>query len=152
MEYLEFCEDGGIEPILDVYAGYSLDIWGQDGVSFPEERMGDVLQDILNEIEYVTGDITTPYGSLRASHGHPAPFTLNYVEIGNEDWFSSTYPYRFPILYNGIKQAYPNLTLISSTFNENDDYNITIPAGGIWDTHHYETPSYFLENFDFYDN
>ncbi|KAK6373358.1 hypothetical protein LTS17_008378 [Exophiala oligosperma] len=152
MEYLEFCEDGGIEPVLAVYAGFSLDIWGQDGVSFPEDRMGDVLQDILNELEYVTGDASTQYGALRASHGHPEPFALNYVEIGNEDFFSSTYPYRFPILYNGIKQAYPNITLISTTFDENADYNITIPAGGMWDTHHYEEPSYFIEHFDFFDN
>ncbi|KIW13501.1 hypothetical protein PV08_08689 [Exophiala spinifera] len=152
MEYLEFCEDGGIEPVLAVYAGFSLDIWGQDGVSFPEDRMGDVLQDILNELEYITGDTSTHYGALRASHGHPEPFALKYVEIGNEDWFSSTYPYRFPILYNGIKQAYPEITLISTAFDENDDYNITIPAGGMWDTHHYEEPSYFIEHFDFFDN
>lgn len=152
MEYLEFCEDGGIEPVLAVYAGFSLDIWGQDGVSFPEDRMGEVLQDILNELEYITADSNTPYGSLRASHGHPEPFSLNYVEIGNEDWFSETYPYRFPILYNGIKQAYPNLTVISSAYNENDNYNISIPAGGMWDTHHYQSPSYFLQNFNYFDN
>ncbi|KAK5038350.1 hypothetical protein LTS07_001820 [Exophiala sideris] len=152
MEYLQFCEDGGIEPVLAVYAGYSLDVWGQDGVSFPEDRMGDVLQDILNELEFVTGDISTPYGALRASYGHPEPFSLNFVEIGNEDWFSSTYPYRFPILYNGIKQAYPNITLISTAYNENANYNISIPAGGMWDTHHYEEPTFFLESFDYWDN
>ncbi|KAK5258904.1 hypothetical protein LTR20_005855 [Exophiala xenobiotica] len=153
MEYLQFCEDGGIEPVLAVYAGFSLDIWGQDGVSFPEDRMGDVLADILNELEYVTGDAsTTTYGALRSSHGHPDPFVLNYVEIGNEDWFSSTYPYRFPILYQGIKQAYPNLTLISTAYDENANYNISIPQGGMWDTHHYEEPSFFLEGFDYWDN
>ena len=152
LEYLLFCEDGGIEPVLAVYAGFSLDVWGQDGVSFPEDRMGDVLDDVLNELEYITGSTDTPYGALRASHGHPEPFVLNYIEVGNEDWFSETYPYRWPYLYNGIKAAYPDLTLISTAFNENPDYNITLPPGSMWDTHHYEDASYFLDNFNFYDN
>ena len=152
MEYLLFCEDANIEPLLGVYAGFSLDLYGQDGVSFPEDRMQDVLDDILNELEYITGDSGTTYGALRAVHGHPEPFSLNFIEIGNEDWFSSTYPYRFPFLYSGIKQAYPDITLISTAYDENKDYNITIPPGGMWDTHHYEEPSFFLQQFDFFDN
>lgn len=152
LEFLEWCEDIDIEPLLAVYAGFSLDIWGQEGTSYPEDRMGDVLQDILNELEYCMGDTSTQYGAMRAADGHPEPFQINFIEIGNEDWFSSTYPYRFPILYNGIKQAYPNITLISTAYNENADYNITIPAGGMWDTHHYEEPSFFIGQFDFFDN
>lgn len=149
---LQFCEDVGMEPILGVYAGYSLDNYGAGESSFPEDQMHLVLEDILNELEFVTGDSSTKWGAYRGELGHPEPFELNFVEIGNEDWFSSSYPYRFPYLYQGIKDAYPNLTLISSAYNENDDYNISIPAGAIWDTHHYEEPSYFLKNFDFYDN
>jgi hypothetical protein len=64
---------------------------------------------------------------------------------------ASSYNYRFPYLYSGISKAYPNLTLIASAYNERD-YNLTLPPGVIWDTHHYELPSYFLQNFDFYDN
>src|SRR6202000_3334046 len=101
LEYLEFCEDGGIEPVLAVYSGFSLDIFGQDGVSFPEDRMGEVLEDILNELEYVTGGTDTPYGALRAAHGHPEPFALNYVEVGNEDWFTTTSYSGFPYLRTG---------------------------------------------------
>lgn len=118
MEYLQFFEDAGIEPVLAIYAGYSLDISGQEGTSYPEDMMDLVLEDALNEIEFIVGDTSTPYGSLRAEYGHPEPFQLNYVELGNEDFFSATYPYRFPYLYNGIKQAYPNITLISTAFNE----------------------------------
>lgn len=140
-----------MEPILGVYAGYSLDNYGAGETSFPEDQMYLVLDDILNELEFITGNTSTKWGAYRAELGHPEPFELNFVEIGNEDWFSTTYPYRFPYLYDGIKGAYPNLTLISSAYNERDN-NISIPAGAIWDTHHYETPTYFLKEFDFYDN
>ncbi|KAF2492145.1 putative vacuolar segregation protein [Lophium mytilinum] len=152
LEYLEWTEDMEIEPVLAVYSGFSLDIWGEDGASYPESRMHEVLQEALDELEYCTGPTTTKYGALRASHGHPTPFKIQFVEIGNEDWFSSTYPHRFYYLYNGLKAAYPEITLISTAYNENADYNISIPTGGMWDTHHYEEPHYFLENFDFYDN
>ncbi|ETN40300.1 uncharacterized protein HMPREF1541_04576 [Cyphellophora europaea CBS 101466] len=151
MEYLYFCEDVGMEPILGVYAGYSLDNYGAGETSFPEDQMYLVLEDILNELEFITGNTSTTWGAYRAELGHPEPFVLNFVEIGNEDWFSSSYGYRFPYLYQGIKDAHPNLTLISSAYDERD-YNLSIPAGAIWDTHHYEEPSYFLTNFDFYDN
>ena len=155
MEYLQFFEDGGIEPVLAIYAGFSLDIFGQIGTSFPEDQMDLVLQDALNEIEFITGDASTTYGALRAEYGHPEPFQLNYVEIGNEDFFSTTYPYRFPYLYNGLKQAYPNITLISTAYNEASEsfgYNISLPKGSMWDTHHYEEPTFFLKSFDFFDN
>ena len=152
LEFLQWAEDMEIEPFLGVYAGFSLDLWGQAGTSFPEDRMGDVLEEILGELEYCMGDETTHYGKLRGEHGHPEPFNIKYIEIGNEDWFSTTYPYRFPILYEGIKEAYPDIILVSSTYDEHDDYVIDIPKGALWDTHHYEEPSFFLGQFDFFDN
>ena len=153
LEYLEFCEDVGMQPLLDVYAGYSLNEAPSGvGTSYPEDRMGEVLQEILDEIEFVTGNASTGYGALRAEYGHPEPFPLNFIEVGNEDWFSTTYPYRFPYLYNGIKERYPNITIVSTEFSERDDLNLTLPAGTIWDYHNYEEPSFFLRNFDFWDN
>ncbi|KAI9759757.1 MAG: hypothetical protein M4579_002142 [Chaenotheca gracillima] len=152
LEYLEWTEDMDIERVLAVYSGFSLDIFGNNGTSWPEDRMQEVLQEALDELEYVTGNTDTKFGALRAQHGHPEPFTIDFVEIGNEDWFSDTYPYRFKIMYDGLKKAYPDVTFISTAYNENPKYNISIPAGNTWDTHHYEDPSYFLENFDFYDN
>jgi len=86
MGCFEFCEDAEIEPLLAVYAGFSLDVWGQNGASFPEDKMDSVLQDILNELEYATGVFSTAYGALRASHGHPEPFKLNwYRDLANHD-------------------------------------------------------------------
>ena len=112
LEFLEWCEDMEMEPVMAIYAGYSL-----DGNSYPEDEMGSVLQAALDQIEYVIGDTSTTWGAVRAANGHPEPFTLNYIELGNEDWFSGTYTYRFPILYNGIKAVYPNITLISTAYN-----------------------------------
>lgn len=152
LEFMEWCEDMSIEPVLAVYAGFSLDIYGQAGPSYPEDRMNEVLQEILDELEYCTGDSSTTFGALRAEHGHPEPFQINYVELGNEDWFSSTYPYRFPYLYNGIKASYPNITLISTAYDENPNYTISLPPGSMWDTHHYEEPTFFLESFGYFDN
>ena len=153
LEYLEWCEDMEMEPVLAVYAGFSVTIFGQAGPSYPEEAMGVLVQDALNELEYCMGDTSTKYGAMRAEHGHPEPFVINYVELGNEDFFSTTYNYRFPILYKGIKAVYPNITLISSQYDENGpNVTIPIPPGGMWDTHHYVEPSYFEESFDIFDN
>ncbi|PNS14682.1 hypothetical protein CAC42_1704 [Sphaceloma murrayae] len=152
LEYLEWVEAMDIDGVLAVYAGFSLDVWGQDGASYPPERMGEILQDALDEIEYAIGGTNTTYGALRASHGHPEPFRVTHIEIGNEDWFSSTYPYRFEYLYNGLKAKHPELIYISSAYNENDNYTINLPPGSMWDFHQYQEPSWFLENFDQWDN
>ena len=65
-----------LEPVLAMYAGYLLYIKGTKGVSYPTDRMGEVVQDALNELEYCMGDINTTYGALRAQHGHPKPFKI----------------------------------------------------------------------------
>ncbi len=113
LEFLEWCEDLKMEPVLAVYAGYSLH---QDRVKAGDD-LKPYVQDALEEIEYVTGDAkTTKWGAQRAKDGHPAPFPLHYVEIGNEDWFDkeNTYDARFAQFYDAIKSAYPKLQLIST--------------------------------------
>ncbi|CAL8110638.1 unnamed protein product [Orchesella dallaii] len=104
LEYLEFAEDLNAESILCVYAGYS---WYGD--SIPPEEMGPFVDSALNEIEYVIGDTSTTWGARRAADGHPEPFPLTYVEIGNEDWTSSDYHIRYPIFYDAIRAKYPDL-------------------------------------------
>lgn len=112
LEFLEWCEDLKIEPVLAVYAGYSL---MQEHVE-PGPALEPYVQDALDEIEYVTGDANTKWGAERIKDGHPAPFTLHYVEIGNEDWFdrSGSYDGRFTQFYKGFKQKYPDLQLIAT--------------------------------------
>jgi len=113
LEYLEWCQDLKIEPVLAVYAGYSLE---QEHVD-PGPALEPYVQDALDEIEYVTGDTNTKWGAERAKDGHPAPFPLHYVEVGNEDEFdrSGSYDGRFTQFYNAIKKQYPALQLIATT-------------------------------------
>jgi hypothetical protein len=132
VEFMHWCEDMEMEPVLAVYSGYSL-----DGTSWPQDHMDQVLQEALDELEYLMGDESTTWGKKRIEHGFPDPFQINWVEIGNEDWFSNTYPRRFKYMYDGLKKAYPNITYISTAYDENPQTVIDIPAGAMWDTHHY---------------
>lgn len=112
MEFLLWCEDLNMEPVLGVFAGYAL----QGEHLSSEEELAPHIQDALDEIEFITGDTNSKWGAKRASLGHPKPFTLRYVEIGNEDFFdkSNTYDKRFALFYKAIKVKYPQLQLIST--------------------------------------
>jgi alpha-N-arabinofuranosidase len=112
LEFLEWCEDLKIEPVLAVYAGYSL---AGEHVE-PGATLEPYVQEALDEIEYVTGGATTKWGAERVKDGHPEPFPLHYVEIGNEDWFdrSGSYDGRYAQYYKAIKQRYPDLQLIAT--------------------------------------
>jgi alpha-N-arabinofuranosidase len=112
LEYLEWCQDLKIEPVLAVYAGYSM---AQEHVD-PGPTLEPYIQDALDEIEYVTGDASTKWGAERVKNGHPAPFPLHYVEIGNEDFFdkSGSYDGRYAQYFKEIKARYPALQLIAT--------------------------------------
>jgi alpha-L-arabinofuranosidase len=113
LEFLEWCEDLNMQPVLAVYAGYSL----QGEHVAPGPALQPYVNDAIDEIEYVTGDASTKWGSQRAKDGHPEPFSLHYVEIGNEDFFdkSGSYDGRFAQFYKAIKAKYPSLELIATT-------------------------------------
>ncbi|HET6207167.1 MAG TPA: alpha-L-arabinofuranosidase C-terminal domain-containing protein [Terracidiphilus sp.] len=113
LEFLLWCEELKMEPVLAVYAGYSL---MQEHVD-PGPALEPYVQDALDEIEYVVGDASTKWGAERVKNGHPAPFPLRYVEIGNEDWFdrSGSYDGRFTQFFKAIEAKYPDLQLIATT-------------------------------------
>ncbi|MGO9317493.1 MAG: alpha-L-arabinofuranosidase C-terminal domain-containing protein [Terracidiphilus sp.] len=112
LEFLEWCEDLKIEPVLAVYAGYSM---AQEHVE-PGPALKPYIDDALDEIEYVTGGPETKWGAERIKDGHTAPFPLHYVEIGNEDEFDHSHSYdgRFAQYFTAIKQRYPDLLLIAT--------------------------------------
>jgi alpha-N-arabinofuranosidase len=112
LEFLEWVEDMKAEPVLAVFAGYALH--GETVPAGPE--LQPFVQEALDEIEYVTGGVSTKWGARRARDGHPAPFKLRYIEIGNEDGFEKkkTYDARYTQFHDAIKAKYPQLKLIST--------------------------------------
>ncbi|KAI9276918.1 glycoside hydrolase [Phascolomyces articulosus] len=140
LDYMYLCEDFNIEPVLGVYAGYSL-----TGVSVPEGDLEPYVQEVLNELEYLTGPAGSKYGSLRAAHGRKKPFNINYIEIGNEDWFSTTYEYRYKTFYDAITSAYPHVKIISTADQESRPWDI-------FDDHYYSNVSEMEGLFSKYDN
>lgn len=143
LEFLEWCEDMKAEPVLAVYAGYSL-----KGVHVnPGPDLEPFVREALEEIEYVTGDTNTPWGARRAKDGHPAPFKLTYVEIGNEDWFdrSRSYEARFAQFHDAIKARYPRLKTISSIANDQpENLRVHSRRPDMIDEHYYRSTDEFL--------
>ena len=112
-EFLGWCQDLGMEPVLAVFAGYTLN--GNHVTNGP--ALEPYVQEALEEIEYVTGDASTKWGAQRIKDGYPKPFKLRYVEIGNEDFAdrSGSYDGRFAQFYDAIKAKYPQLQIMSTT-------------------------------------
>jgi alpha-N-arabinofuranosidase len=149
-EFLKWCEDMGAEPVLAVYAGYSLK---GDHVN-PGADLDPFVQDALDEIEYVTGPTSTKWGAQRAADGHPEPYPLHYVEIGNEDWFdkSGSYDARFAQFYNAIKAKYPQLKCISTAGNEQPaEKRVHSVQPDLLDEHYYRNANTFLDDPAHYD-
>ncbi|MDQ6902634.1 MAG: alpha-N-arabinofuranosidase [Bacteroidota bacterium] len=149
-EFLMWCQDMGAEPLLAVYAGYSLD--GDHIDAGP--LLKPYVDDALDEIEYVTGDTTTYWGAKRAADGHPQPFKLSYVEIGNEDWFdrSNSYDGRFKQFRNAIEAKYPNLICISTIpATQYPSMSVTGKEPAVVDEHYYRNSWDMWENASQYD-
>lgn len=142
LEFLEWCEDLKMQPLLAVYAGYSMK---QEHVD-PGPALQPYVQDALDEIEYVSGSPTSKWGAIRARDGHPKPFTLKYVEVGNEDWFdkSKSYDGRFAQFYDAIKKAHPEIQVIATT-------TVTSRQADILDDHFYRKAEQFFNDVHHYD-
>ncbi|MGE5521824.1 MAG: alpha-L-arabinofuranosidase C-terminal domain-containing protein [Candidatus Dadabacteria bacterium] len=152
LEFLGWCEDMGAEPLLGVYAGYSLN--GDHIDAGP--LLKPYVDDALDEIEYVIGSTNTYWGAKRAADGHPAPFKLTYVEIGNEDWFdrSGSYNGRFTQFREAIEKKYPQLTCIS-TIADAQYPNLKVTSGkkpAVLDEHYYRNSWDMWANASQYDS
>lgn len=143
-EFLMWSEDLGAEPVLAVYAGYSL----KGAYVKPGPDLDPYVQDALDEIEYVSGPATSKWGSLRAKAGHPQPFKLTYVEVGNEDFFdkSGSYDQRFVQFHKAIKARYPALKVISTVgFEQPEDKRVRSMTPDVVDEHYYRKVETFLK-------
>jgi len=142
LEFMEWCEDLNMQLVLAVYGGYSMQ---QEHVE-PGKDLEPYVLDALDEIEYATGDANTKWGAQRVKDGHPAPFTVAYVEVGNEDWFdkSGSYDGRFAQFYDAIKKKYPGQQIIATAPVKSrkpdvlDDHFYLSAEKYFDDVHHYD--------------
>lgn len=164
-EYFQFCEDIGAEPVPVVAAGVPCQNsacnhpngGGQQG-GIPMCEMNDYVQEILDLIEYANGDVKTEWGRKRAEAGHPKPFNLKYIGIGNEDLITDVFEERFTMLFNAVREKHPEITVIGTVgpYSEGTDYEegwelankLNVP---MVDEHYYQKPGWFIHNQDYYD-
>jgi alpha-L-arabinofuranosidase len=173
-EYFQFCEDIGAEPLPVLSAGVpcqnsSRGGHGQQG-GIPWEAgkysyngkpltMASYLQELLDLIEWANGDpATSKLAALRAKAGHPKPFNLKYLGIGNEDLLGDVFNERFDYLNEGVKKAHPEITVVGTVgpFWEKSDYEYGWQHAreknlSIVDEHYYNNVGWYLHNQDFYD-
>lgn len=162
-EYFLFCEDMGAEPVPVVAAGVSCGnsatggAGQQGGIPMPE--MDEYIQDILDLIEYANGSTKTTWGKKRAEAGHPEPFNLKFIGVGNEDIVTDVFEERYAMIVKAVREKYPNVTIIGTggPTAEGTDYKesweladkLKLP---MLDEHYYKTPGWFINNQDFYDS
>ena len=145
-EFLQYCEDIGADGMFVCSVGIGCQY--RMGDASAEDKIQYYIDDCLDAIEYALGDINTEWGAKRAKAGHPKPFPLKYVEIGNENW-GDEYDKRFDIFYSAIKAKYPQLTLIS---NHGTGGTGKISKTDRIDPHWYVAPDFFFENAKIFDN
>ncbi|WP_373835617.1 alpha-L-arabinofuranosidase C-terminal domain-containing protein, partial [Bacteroides heparinolyticus] len=171
-EYFQYCEDIGAEPLPVLAAGVpcqnsgtcahhstdELTCMGQQG-GIPMEEMDKYIQDVLDLIEYANGDARrTKWGKMRAEAGHPKPFNLKFIGIGNEDMITDVFEERFTLIYNAVREKHPEITVIGTVgpFYEGTDYeegwelatHLGVP---MVDEHYYVEPGWLIHNQDYYD-
>ena len=141
-EYLQLAEDLGAEPLFCINAGVS------HKEVIPPGQIDQWIQDALDAIEYANGPVTSVWGAARARNGHPEPFNMKYIEVGNEN-FGSVYFQNFELITNAIKARYPEMQVIS---NDWGGAHPVKPAHAMVDEHYYNNPDWFILNANKYDN
>ena len=166
-EYFQFCEDLGMQPLPILPCGVSCQGtnggWGmkdqaQDVV--PMSEMDEWVQDALDLIEWANGDVNTKWGRMRAEAGHPKPFGLKYLGIGNEERISPEFCERFRYMYKKIMEQHPEIVIVGTAGPGSHPGNPDLENGWkladelgmpIIDEHYYEKRDYFLTSRQ-YDN
>lgn len=161
-ELFQFCEDIGARPLPVVTAGVccqhagSSPNRGQEGL--PLDEMPAYIQDVLDLIEWANGPATSKWGAKRAAAGHPEPFGLKYLGVGNEDAITPIFQERFQMIYEAIKEKHPEIVVIGTTgpFARGEDYDNGWAFAQelkleMVDEHYYVSPQWFWDNLQRYD-
>ncbi len=163
-EYFQFCEDLNMEPLPILPCGVSCQGanggWGmkdQAQDAWPMNDMDVWAQDALDLIEWANGDpATSKWAKMRAEAGHPAPFNLKYLGLGNEERISPEFAERFKYIYNKVREKYPEIIIVGTAGVDSHPYSKLDWANGwrvadetgvdILDEHYYEPRDYFLKS------
>lgn len=155
-EYFQFSEDIGAKPVPILNVGMACQY--QSGELVPLDELDPYVQDALDLIEFANGPVTSTWGAKRAAMGHPAPFNLEYLGIGNEQW-GEAYFERYEVFAKVIRAKYPKIKLVSGAGPGVDDKSWALAwtkfrqgtAAHVVDEHYYRPPQWFLENATRYD-
>jgi alpha-L-arabinofuranosidase len=145
-EYLQLCEDIGAAPLYVINCGMSHEEQNKKKAPPEGAELQEYVQDALDAIEYANGPVDSKWGALRVAAGHPAPFNLHMMEIGNENG-GPVYNQHFALFHDAIKAKYPDFQLVSDVWGG-------LPGErkiDIADEHYYNSPEFFLRNADKYD-
>lgn len=153
-EYFQLCEDIGAEPlpVLNVGMACQFQNWNRPEVHVPLSDLQPYIQDCLDLIEFANGSIDTQWGKLRADMGHPAPFNLKLIAVGNEQW-SELYYKRLEPFVKAIRAKYPDIKIIGSSGpnSEGEDFDLGWTAmkklnADLVDEHFYRPEAWFLSH------
>ena len=155
-EYFLLSEDIGAAPLPILSCGMACQF--NTGELVPMEKLDPYVQDALDLIEFANGDVTTPWGKIRSEMGHPKPFNLKHIGVGNEQW-GPDYIERFKVFEKAIKAKYPNIIIVSGSgpFPEGDYFDYAHSElkklnAEIVDEHYYKSPEWFRKNATRYDS
>ncbi len=155
-EYFQLAEDMGAEPMPILSCGMACQFNTAELV--PMDQLDPYVQDALDLIEFANGDVSTYWGKLRSDMGHPEPFNMKYIGIGNEQW-GPEYIKRFKVFEKAIKAKYPEIIIISGSgpFPDGEHFEYGMEQlselnSEIVDEHYYRPPNWFRENADRYDS
>ena len=172
-EFFQLSEDIGAEPLPVISCGLSCQFQNPDptkpGVHVAVDDLDSYIQDALDLVEFANGDVTTKWGKVRADMGHPAPFNLKYLGVGNEQWdyddahggYGPVFTERLKKFSDALRKKYPDLKLIGTTGpnSEGWDFDLLQPrmkelGVDLYDEHYYRDEQWFLTHglrYDTYD-
>ena len=155
-EYFLLSEDLGAEPLPVISCGLSCQYESNEVV--PLDELDPYVQDALDLIEFANGPVTSTWGKVRADMGHPAPFNLKMLAVGNEQW-GEVYPERLEVFIKAIRARYPDILIVGSSgpSASGDKFDYLWPemkrlGADLVDEHYYMAPDWFFANAARYDN
>lgn len=145
-EFLQYCEDVGMQAMFVCNAGMSCD--GRNGDYYEEDQVEELIMEALDAIEYAIGPKESKWGAERARNGHPEPFSLDYIEVGNEN-HSPMYAQYYNMFYDRIREAYPDITIITCLPMDRQLDNLK--GFDMNDPHFYNFPTWYYQNTNYFD-